>query len=116
MIWASIDNGAAASVWPHDYANGHVIEPGDPNVYFIAANGEAAPEEGKVHLGVFTEEGRIRRVRFSVGNVNKFLISAAAMCDQGHTIVLKLKRAGERSYVIDDSDGVEIELHRFDNV
>ena len=36
------------------------------------------------------------------------------MCDQGHQIVLK--RAGERSYVIDEEDGLETELHRFDSV
>ena len=51
-------------------------------MFFIAANGEAVPEEGKVQLIVLTEEGRLRQVRFSVANVNKFLISAAAMCDQ----------------------------------
>ena len=114
MIWANIDSGAAASVCPREYARGLNMEPGDPNVFFIAANGEAVPEEGKVQLIVFTEEGRLRQVRFSVANVNKFLISAASMCDQGHQIVLK--RAGERSYVIDEEDGLETELHRFDSV
>ena len=114
MIWANVDSGAAASVCPREYARGHTMEPGDPNVFFIAANGEAVPEEGKVQLIVFTEEGRLRQVRFSVADVNKFLISAASMCDQGHSIVLK--RAGERSYVVDEEDGLETELHRFDGV
>ena len=114
MIWANIDSGAAASVCPREYARGHTMEPGDPNVFFVAANGEVVPEEGKVQLVVLTEEGRIRQVRFSVANVNKFLISAASMCDQGHSIVLK--RAGERSYVIDEEDGLETVLHRFDGV
>eukprot|EP00969_Alexandrium_andersonii_P206619 9128240-Alexandrium_andersonii.AAC.1 len=55
----AIDSGAAASVMPEKYLNGHEVLPGEASckgARYLAADGGRIPNLGEVELGFFTKE------------------------------------------------------------
>ena len=113
VVEATIDSGAAASVCLPSTFSEYPHEPAGDQ-YFVAANGELVPELYKVQPVIVTAEGHLRRIQFSVANVNKILVSAAQICNRGHRIILD--RPGRWSYIEDGETADMMFLQQKDGV
>ena len=114
LVEATIDSGAAASVCPPHIFEEYERFAADGQLYFVAANGDLVPELYKVRPVIATQEGFVKRTRFSVASVNKVLVSAAQICNRGHRIILD--RPGRWSYIEDGDTGEMMFLEQKDGV
>ena len=114
MMDATVDSGAAASVCPPDTFAEYEQLSADDHQFFVAANGELVPELYKVQPVIATMEGQVRQTQFSVSHVNKVLISAAQICNRGHTFLLDSIDC--ESYIEDKETGERMKLYQKDGV
>ena len=86
-----VDSGACDSVMPADWAPNYAAKesPGQGVMSYIAANGEAVPNQGQKVLNICTSEGAYNQMKFQLAPVSMALCSVSGLCSGGNRVVFE---------------------------
>ncbi len=111
-IEATIDSGAADNVMPEELF-GHLPKTdGNPNIRYVAANGDKIPNRGARQVPMYTDDWQRTAIKFQLTDVNKPLISVGHITARKHVVILD----EHEGWIINKATGGVTRVHKKNNV
>ena len=111
-IEATVDSGAADNVMLEELF-GHLPKTdGNPNIRYVAANGDKFPNRGARQVPMYTEDRQKTGIKFQLIDVNKPLISVGHITARKHVVILD----EHEGWIINKATGGVTRVHKKNNV
>ena len=111
-VEATVDSGAADNVMLEELF-GHLPKTdGNPNIRYVAANGDKIPNRGARQVPMYTEDWQKTGIKFQLTDVNKPLISVGHITARKHVVILD----EHEGWIINKATGGVTRVHKKNNV